>query len=261
VNAHAQIYGAPALYDLAFSYRSFARECGFLRGVYERRRGRPPRSFLELAAGPARHALEMCAAGVRATALDRSPKMAAYTATRAGERGLTLPYLLADMTAFQCEERFDLAASMLCSATYLLTDEAFGAHLERVHAALAAGGLYVLELPHPADETGAAARMTRSTWRARDAAGALDVGWLDQVTADARIFQARVRLEYHPFDGLGPVIVEDSSMQRRYSPADIEALLARNRQFEIDGVFGALDESVALDAPSAWRLVMVLAKR
>src|SRR5262245_37216666 len=123
MTAHALVYGAPALYDLAFSYRYFARECSFLRGVYERRRGRPLRSFLELAAGPARHALGMCVAGVRATALDLSPKMAAYTATRAGELGLLLPYLVADMTAFETDDRFDLAASMLCSASYLLTDD------------------------------------------------------------------------------------------------------------------------------------------
>ena len=59
MNPHASVYGAPALYDLAFGYRDFARECAFLRGVYERRWGRPPQSFLELAAGPARHALQM----------------------------------------------------------------------------------------------------------------------------------------------------------------------------------------------------------
>ena len=256
MNPHAAIYGAAALYDLAFGYRDFARECAFLRGVHDQRRDPPLRSFLELAAGPARHALEMRAAGVRATALDLSPEMAAYAATKARERGLTLPYLVADMVSFESPERFDLVATMLCSATYLLTDDAFVAHLDRVHAALADGGLYVMELPHPSDRN-----KTKSTWTVRDGAGELDVRWLDEETADVRISRARVRLEYRPFDGSPPRLVEDEAPQRLYSRTDIESLVARNGRFAIDGLFGALDESVALDARSAWRLLLILKKR
>jgi len=137
MTSHAAVYAAPALYDLAFGYRDYARECDFLRRAHDMFRGQPPRSFLELAAGPARHALEMAAAGVHAVALDRSPEMAAYATAKAGDRGLTLPYLVADMKSFAHPDTFDLVASMLCSGTYLLTDDAFAAHLDRVHAVLA----------------------------------------------------------------------------------------------------------------------------
>ena len=253
--SHAAIYGAAALYDLAFGYRDFARECAFLRAVHDRRREQPLRSFLELAAGPARHALEMRAAGVRAAALDLSPEMAAYAAAKAGERGLTLPYLVADMTSFAHPDSFDLVANMLCSATYLLTDDAFVAHLDRVHAALADGGLYVMELPYPSDRN-----KTKSTWTARDASGDLDVQWLDENTSDARMIRARVRLEYRPFDGSPPLLVEDEALQRLYSRADIEALVARSGRFAFDGLFGALDEGVPLDGESAWRMLVVLKK-
>ncbi len=255
MNTHAAVYGAPALYDLAFGYRDFARECAFLGGVYERRRGRAPGSFLELAAGPARHALQMCAGGARTAALDLSPAMAAYAGAQAEARGLTMPYLIADMTAFESPDRFDLVACLLNSATYLMTDEAFGAHLDRVHAVLADGGIYVLELPHPLDGK------TTSAWTVQDEAGALDVQWLHESTADARVTRARVRLEYRPRAGGAPVIVEDEALHRRYSRADLEALVARSGRFEIDGVFGALDEAVPLESAAAWRMVMVLAKR
>jgi len=255
MTSHAAVYGAAALYDLAFGYRDFARECAFLRGVHDRRRDQPLRSFLELAAGPARHALEMCAAGVRAAALDLSPEMAAYATAKASERGLTLPYLVADMTSFAHPETFDVVASMLCSATYLMTDDAFIAHLDRVHAALVDGGLYVMELPYPADRNES---KTKSTWTARDGAGELDVSWLDEETADPRITRARVRLEYRPFDGSPPTLIEDEALQRLYSRADVEALVARSGRFAIDGVFGALDEAVPLDAESAWRMLVVL---
>jgi SAM-dependent methyltransferase len=254
--AHAAVYGAPALYDLAFGYRDYARECDFLRRACDMLRDQPPRSFLELAAGPARHALEMAAAGVRAAALDLSPEMAAYGAAKAGERGLTLPYLVADMTSFAHPDTFDLVASMLCSATYLLTDDAFVAHLDRVHAVLVDGGLYVMELVDPSDR-----KKAKSTWTARDAAGELDVRWLDEETPDSRILRTRVRLEYKPFDGSPPTLVEDEALQRFYGLTDIEALIARRAHFEIAGLFGALDEGVPLDDEAAWRMLVVLRKR
>jgi SAM-dependent methyltransferase len=253
---HAAVYGAPALYDLAFGYRNYAGECDFLRRVHEMLRGQPPRSFLELAAGPARHALEMAAAGLRTAALDLSPEMAAYAAAKAGERGLTVPYLVADMTSFTHPDTFDLVANMLCSATYLLTDEAFVAHLDRVDAVLADGGLYVMELVDPSDRTKA-----KSAWTARDAAGELDVNWFGEKTADARTIRVRIRLEYRPFDGSPPTIVEDEALQRLYSCADVERLIARRGHFEIAGLFGALDEGVPLDDDAAWRDLVVLRKR
>lgn len=256
MNTHAAVYGAPGLYDLAFGYRDYAGECDFLRRAHDMFCGQPPRSFLELAAGPARHALEMAAAGLRTAALDLSPEMAAYAAAKAGERGLTLPYLVADMTSFAHPDTFDLVANMLCSATYLLTDDAFAAHLDRVHAVLADGGLYVMELVDPSDR-----KKAKSTWTARDAAGELDVRWLGEETADARIIRARVRFEYRPFNGSPPTLVEDEALQRLYSCADVERLIARRGHFEIAGLFGAVDEGVPLDDDAAWRDLVVLKKR
>src|SRR6187399_2309006 len=95
---HSTIYSAAELYDLAFSYRDVAKEARFLVRLYERRRGRAPSTFLELAAGPARHALALGQLGLDVAALDLSPAMAEYSRRIANERGLTFPYLVADMT-------------------------------------------------------------------------------------------------------------------------------------------------------------------
>lgn len=56
---HEAIYANAALYDLAVSYRDYALECRCLGDLYQLRRRRAPRSFLELAAGPAAHSVEM----------------------------------------------------------------------------------------------------------------------------------------------------------------------------------------------------------
>jgi SAM-dependent methyltransferase len=261
VTVPTRVYDAPALYDLAFGYRNYAHEASFLRGVYERRRQRPPRSFLEIAAGPARHALAMAALGLEVAALDRSPAMAAHARRTAAEQGVELPYVVDDMAAFALPRSFDLAACMIASASYLLRDEDFVAHLRCVRAVMARGGIYVIELAHPSELDGAA--KTKDTWTMRDAGGELDVAWISREESFDPADKTKVhhvRMIYRPHAG-DPVVLEDESRQRGFSRADIEALVAAAGGFEIEGLLGALDEAVALDAEGAWRMVVVLGAR
>ena len=136
MNTHSAVYGAAALYDLAFSYRDCKAESQFLRNVYQRVNGRSPPRFLDLSAGPGRHAVEMLAAGVDVVALDLAPEMASYARRKAEARKLSLHFVVADMTDFSTPSKFDLAACLLCSASYLLTHEAFLSHLTSVRRAL-----------------------------------------------------------------------------------------------------------------------------
>ena len=252
---HSAIYDAAALYDLAFSYRDFPEEARFLRQLHAHRLGTEPRSFLELAAGPGRHAQEMCRAGLEVAALDLSSAMAAHCQRQAGKQGLSFPYLLGDMTLFQLDRQFELIACMLCSATYLLTDEQFLAHLGCVHSALSNTGLYVLELPHPNE---ASDPKTASDWKMKDAHGELAVQWRE-IAATGRLITIDVRLEYQPNGGGEPLVVMDRGRQRDLTEAHLRAL-AETAGFVVSDVFGALDEHVALHDPKAWRMVAVLRK-
>jgi hypothetical protein len=252
---HATIYDAAALYDLAFSYRDFPKETRFLRQLYAKRVGREPHSFLELAAGPACHTLEMRSEGLEVAALDLSAAMAAHSQRRAQERGLPFRYVVGDMTHFEFERRFDLIACMLCSATYLLTDEQFERHLSCVRAALADDGVYVLELPHPNDASEA---KTAERWTMKDEHGELSVEWCEAAAVD-RLLTIDVRLEYRPHDNRPPQLVVDRGRQRDLSEADLSRM-ARATGFVVSDVFGALDEAVALHDPKAWRMLAVLRK-
>ena len=73
----AQIYDAPTLYDAAFGFRDFEDEVDFLCAAHEKHgnTGGAPSKILELAAGPARHAVEAASRGVEATAVDLSAAM------------------------------------------------------------------------------------------------------------------------------------------------------------------------------------------
>jgi SAM-dependent methyltransferase len=241
---------------LAFSYRDFAVESTCLRGIYERRRGRAPRSFLELAAGPAGHAFEMLSAGLDVMALDLAPDMAAYARSKADERGLVLPYAIADMIEFAPPGAFDLVACLLCSASYLLTDDAVLSHFASVRACLAGGGMYVLELTHPSELVGP--RQTKSTWTMRDEAGELHVAWGgDPGAAIDGIWTAEVNLLYRPFDGSAPISVEDKAFQRGFTYSEVVDLAQRSG-FSVEATLGGYDENVALDSPKATRMIVVL---
>jgi SAM-dependent methyltransferase len=253
---HRSIYEHPALYALAFSYRDYAVESACLRSFYERRRGRAPRSFFELAAGPAGHSLEMLANGVDVLALDLAPEMASYARSEANARGRALNYAVADMTSFAACGPFDLAACLLCSASYLLTDDAVISHLSRVRASLASGGMYVLELTHPSEL--AEARKTKSIWTMRDAGGELEVAWRgDPSQARDGIWQADVSFLYRPADGGAHVSLEASASQRGFTHAQIVNLAERSG-FTVEATLGGFDENVALDSPRATRMLAIL---
>lgn len=256
MNSHTTFYESAALYDLAFSYRDFEAEGRFLRDVYQRRRGRPARSFLELAAGPGRHALDMAAAGLDVAALDVVPEMAAYATEAAKARGVDIGYVVADMTAFALPRTFDLAACMLCSASYLLTDDAFRANLSSVRAHLAPGGLYLLELTHPEELDGKA--KSQPTWKMRDHAGELEIAWLTAPTdAAGRIWLSTSKMRYCPFDGSAPIEVHDEARQRGFRHAEVVAL-ASEAGMRVVATFGTFDESVELANPNAKRMLVVL---
>jgi SAM-dependent methyltransferase len=252
---HRAIYRHAALYDLAFSYRDYASECGFLLDWYRARRGRAPRSFLELAAGPAGHALEMASAGLDVLALDLSPEMAAWAREKAERRGLDLPYLVADMAEFTAPVRFDLAACLLCSAGYLLTDQAFLSHLASVRSCLVPGGMYVLELTHPSELNGSI--RSNTAWKMRHDGGELAIDWRgDPASAVDGVWWADVSFVYQPATGRA-VHFEDRASQRGFSYAQIVSL-ARRGGFEVEAAVGSFDENVELDDPRATRMIAML---
>jgi SAM-dependent methyltransferase len=86
----ASIYSLPALYDLAFGYRSFDEEVDFLLAKHTEIVGSMPRRILEVAAGPARHSITALLLQCSSTdidenivpttiyCIDSSPEMAAY---------------------------------------------------------------------------------------------------------------------------------------------------------------------------------------
>lgn len=56
---HASFYSKAAFYDIAFHFKNLDAENSTLVALYQELNGRKPRSFLDIAAGPATNATHM----------------------------------------------------------------------------------------------------------------------------------------------------------------------------------------------------------
>jgi len=285
------IYDEPELYQLACAYRDVPAEAGALLAWcathYQGSGGSGSvRSVLELAAGPAEHSRELARRGLRATALDRSPAMCAYAAAQAKAAGVDLDVVEADMRDFRIiaadrtepdgtVRRFDLAITMLNSACHLFTLDDLVAHLTAVAVHLVTGGLYIVELAHPADFFDQEPR-TSSEWTI-DAGGVrAQVRWggrqdkidpLTQVTAEhmtitATTADGTVRTVSDVVPNRFWTLTEFTAAVRLSNALAAESGPAASGRpasgFDLAGSYGDFDSTTPVDAPTAWRMIIIL---
>jgi SAM-dependent methyltransferase len=269
------IYDDPELYQIACAYRDIPAEVDALLAWASRHWQAPgaaaspaarpspaagPSRILELAAGPADHALELARRGLRSTALDISPAMCQWAASQAGQEGLPLEVVQADMRDFKLAGgTVDLAVTMLNSACHLFTLDDMVAHLGAVAGALVPGGLYVMELTHPADYLGESAR-TSSEWTIEAGGLSADVRWggegdvIDPVT---QVTREQVNITARYADGTTRTVT-DVVPNRFWTATEITAAIRLAGGFTVAATYGDFDDTTPVDAPEAWRLILIL---
>ena len=258
VTRQAQIYDAPTLYDAAFGFRDFEDEVDFLCAAHEKHgnTGGAPSKILELAAGPARHAVEAASRGMEATAVDVSEAMAAHGAKIATQNDVALDYRVGDV-------REPLPFSNVCSAWlllgcvgHLLTNDDALRCFKNARKALADGGTLILELPHPR-ETFRLDGVSEDGWEVPFEGGDLRVRW----GAEDDVFDplTQVRQASVAFETDQGRLIEERVPTREYTLQELR-LLADAAGFVDVATYGALDpEFVAADDDElAYRLVVVL---
>lgn len=252
------IYDEPALYELSCAYRDVPAEVTALQawfGAAEPEIG----SVLELAAGPAEHSRELAARGLRATALDQSKAMCAYAAERAAEAGVELDVVEADMRDFRLPGTFDAAITMLNSLCHLFTLDDMVAHLRAVAAHVIPAGLYVIELSHPADHFGPASR-TSSEWTVESGGTRADVRWGggdDRIDPVTQITAEHMSITARGPDGKTRTIT-DVVPSRFWTLTEMTGAVRLAGGFTIAGTYGDFDTTTTLDAPTAWRMILIL---
>jgi SAM-dependent methyltransferase len=270
------IYDEPELYQLACAYRDVPAESGALLTWLDKHAQIPGgvRSVIELAAGPAEHARELARRGLRATALDHSAAMCEYAAAQAKAGGVELDVVEADMRDFRIADpdggqvSFDLAITMLNSVCHLFTLDDLVNHLAAVAAQLAPGGLYIVELAHPADFFASDPR-TSSEWTI-DADGAhAEVSWggrHDRIDPLTQVTNEHMMIKVTAADGTVRT-VSDVVPNRFWTLteftaavrlANANATAAGARPLDLVASYGDFDDTTALDAPTAWRMILIL---
>lgn len=260
MSEHREFYLHPLYYDIAFDVRDTARECAFMAACRQQYSGRKPASVVELAAGPGYHALWYAAHGVESYAVDLEPAMVEFLREKAQARGLTLHALRADMRSFTLPRPVDLACVLFASFCYLLTPEDMAANLRAVHAALAPGGIYVIELPHPRRYLRHDV-VTKDDWvKERDGVRVRTRWDVDAAVPDPLTQIMDVRSEFIVEERGRTRKVRSRGRQRVVFAPELR-LLAEAAGFETAGWYGAMDRKVPFNyAKQAWRMVAVLRK-
>lgn len=262
------IYDEPEFYAAACAYRDVPSEVDALLGwwslQHEGQQDRPPRTVLELAAGPAEHARELAARGVAATALDINPQMCAWAQARATAAGQELTVVTADMRDFTlpAAATFDLAITMLNSLCHLLTLDDLVAHLGSVSRHVADGGLYIMELAHPADALSRSPR-TSSDWVTDLDDGSVTVRWGgtgDRIDPITQVTREHVTVTYRKNDGTVRTVT-DVVPNRFWTATEVDAAIRLAGGFTVAARYGDFDGHTGLDDPSAWRMILVLRAR
>jgi SAM-dependent methyltransferase len=279
------IYDEPELYELACAYRDIPAEVtALLAWCATHFSGDAPdagadgarvRSVIELAAGPAEHARELARRGLRVAALDRSPAMCAYAAAQAKAAGVDVDVVEGDMRDFavvyagsapgEGPVGFDAAITMLNSACHLFTLDDLVRHLIAVRASLVPGGLYIVELAHPADFFDPTPR-TSSEWTLDERGMHAEVRWggrTDRIDPVTQITDEHMTITATAADGTIRT-VSDVVPNRFWTLTEFSAAVQLSNaatvagQFELAATYGDFDETTTLDAASAWRMILIL---
>jgi hypothetical protein len=154
---------------------------------------------------------------------------------------------------------------MLNSVCHLFTLDDLVNHLAAVAAHLAPGGLYIVELAHPADFFSTEPR-TSSEWTIEaDGVHAL-VRWggrEDRIDPLTQVTAEHMMIKVTTADGTVRT-VSDVVPNRFWTLTEFTAAVrlanarAAARPLVLAASYGDFDDTTALDAPTAWRMILIL---
>lgn len=225
----SSIYDNPEAYELAYSFRDIPGEVDFLFAACLRKLGRPPRSAVELGAGPGVHTREMARRGVKGFAVDRSRGALEYLTAKCP----AIVPIEADLSSFELPAPVDLAVCPLGTFAFLPDDDAWLAGLNRAADALVPGGVLVLELV-PGDSR----RGEPLSWSMDDGDRSVAVTAGPTKLEDG-MYVWNLTLRYRGPGG--EVELTDEQRQRAVGAAEARELVVRSERFSGIELFGDWD--------------------
>ncbi len=259
---HADFYDRAKYYDIAFRFKNVREENQTILDLYQRHHHREAKSFLEIAAGPARNAIEIAGRGLPSFAIDYSDSMVRYGLDKAAKAGVDLDYKQGDMRNFSLRTPVDLATIFMDSTSYLITNQDMLDHLNSVADSLNSEGIYILEMSHPRDifQVG---KSSSTRWTEKEGDDEVKVQWGDESDVFDPITQVTkvtAKLQFHSPHGSGEVV--DQSEQRCFTFNELDALVRASGRFDLIDIVGSLKPGVSFsNAKECWRMIPVLKKK
>jgi SAM-dependent methyltransferase len=135
-----------ALEETLFNPERLQMAPGDVDGVVRLLGLQPGARILDLCCGPGRHAVELAGRGYAVTGVDRNPAYLDRAREAAGEAGVELELVRADMREFVRPGAFDAVINLYTSFGYFEDDDQDLRVLQNVKTSLAAGGAALLDL-------------------------------------------------------------------------------------------------------------------
>ena len=257
------LFEQPRIYDLAFGFRDVVEQCDGLLALARRYGAREPKSTVELCCGPANHAREFAARGVRAYGVDANREMLAYARRLCKRDQVTVRFVRADIRTFELPERVDLAYCLFDSFCHCTTDDDAIAALLATGDALHRGAVLTLELTHPADFFAGMRSRSSSRWTRKFPDVTVTTRFEHtRVDAVAETFAPSITIDARYRDGRRPLRIVDRLDYRIWLPGNLKHVVAASGCFDIAGWHGDLNPDVPLSMrDDAWQMVVVLRRR
>ena len=271
------LFEHPRLYDLAFGFRNVAEQCDGLVALAERYGDRAPRSAVELCCGQANHLRELARRGLRTYGIDSNRDMLAYA------RSLDAPALksagllrggagllrggaglqCADIRTFTLPERVDLAYCLFDSFCHCTTDADAIATLRSTGKALRRGGVFIVELTHPADFFAGIRSRSLSRWTQRYPDVVISTRFAHtRIDPVNETFVPSITIDARYTDGRPPARIVDEFAYRMWMPSALRHVAAASGCFDIVGWHGDLTPVVPFDmTEDSWQMVVVMRRR
>ena len=258
-----KVYSHPFLYQLAFSYRNIEAETKLLtRWFHRASKGGSLKRVLELGAGPADHAVCFARQGFRVCAVDKSSAMCSFALSQANAKKAPVDVRCANMISFNLGKRFDLALAMLDSLSHLHDLDEMVSHLTAVARHLRRGGVYIVEMAHPASILHGSQR-TKSSWTISAQNLELKINWghiNDSFNPITQITNTSIRIEY-AYNGRRKVLTDKMPL-RVWTMTEFQAAVKLSSAFQIVEQHGSFNINAPFDnLRHSWRMISVLRRR
>ncbi|MDH5507163.1 MAG: class I SAM-dependent methyltransferase [Anaerolineae bacterium] len=256
---HNAFYQKARYYDVVFD-RDVSGEVDFILDAYERYAGKKAESALDIACGPAYHALDIAHRGLVSAGLDLHPEMVKMANERAVQEGVSLNLLAADMRDFKLDAPVDAAYIIFDGLDALLLNEDLVKHFKAVAKNLTPNGIYIIDLTHPRD---------CSLWdygkfhyKGKRDGTAVEIKWAtNKPVFDVCTGVANVDIEIHVVEQGKKQVIKDSARERYLPPQEIQLLADLSGVFKVAGWHGDFNIDQPLDnSDASRRMIAVLQK-